>query len=217
MEGDERAAIGVDHDDVEGAVLVPGEPHAAVEDLDVEIVLVANGEELVGDLGDGGVELDRGHLQPGHALVVVPGGAAAAEADDRGAVELRRIGEAGRHRLGVVDGKVELVLRVDDELGVAEPLGAEGEDIEAVRPPVDVDVVVEGLDLGDDAGLGAGGKRRVRVVPLPEQEGDHGADHDQADDADQHRGTRAAARGGWLLGRLGLALSGGGLSRGGLG
>ena len=193
VERDEGAAIGVDHDDIELAVLVLGEPHPPVHDLDVEIVLVADREELVGDPGDGGVELDRGHLQPGYALVMVPGGPAAAEADDRGAVELGGVGEARRHRLGIVDGKVELVVRVDDRLGVAEPLGAEGENVEAVRSPVDVDVVVEGLDLGDDAGLGAAGKRDLGRFPLPEEEGDHGADHDQADDADQHRGTRAAA------------------------
>ncbi len=128
----------------------------------------------------------------GHALVVVPGGAAAAEADDRGALQRRRVGEAGGHRLGVVDGKVEFVVGIDDRLCVAEPLGTEGERVESVGPLVDVDVVVERFDAGNDAGLVADGER-FRLALSPQQDGDDRSDHDKADDRDDDGGTGTAS------------------------
>jgi hypothetical protein len=212
VEGDEGAAIGIDHDDVE--VLVgPRQPHPAVEDLDVEVLLVAHREELVGDLRHGGIEFDRRHRQFRHRLVVVPGGPPATEPDDRGMFERGRVGKPGGHRLGVVDGQVELVVRIDDGLGVAQAFRAEGEHVEAVRTPVDVDVVVERLDLRDDPGLGAGGERDVGLPRLPDQEGDDRADHDDAGRGD-HQGGTAAASGRW--GRGGRCRGGSGRLPGGL-
>ena len=99
VERDEGSAIGVDQDDVERLVGAR-EPDPAVLDLDVEVLLRAHVEEFVGESDDLGVELDGGHLQVGHRLVMVPGGAAAAEADDRGVVEAARIGEARRSSTG---------------------------------------------------------------------------------------------------------------------
>ena len=142
-----------------------------------------------------GIELDRGEMEAGDALVVIPGGAAAAEADDRGVLQGRRVGEADGHRLGVVDRQVEFVVGIDHRFGVAEALGAEGQDVLAVGALVDVDVVVEGLDPRDQA--------RVRIPVSAtssvfgcghSRKRQHRRDDDHAGDADQDGGARAGCR-----------------------
>jgi hypothetical protein len=91
---------------------------------------VADAEEAVGDAGDFGIEFHGGELQLRHRLVQVPGRPAAAETDDRGLSS--SAGNSQRradHRLGVLHRQVEFVVRIDDRLDVAEPLGAEGQQV----------------------------------------------------------------------------------------
>ena len=162
VERDERTTIGVDHDDVEIAIVLRASHIRPSMDLEVE------------------VRPRRGRRRSRRRSAATAGSSSTAVMCSSGTllwwyqavrppprpmiaalVELRRVGEAGGHRLGVVDREIQLVLGVDDRLGVAEPFSPEGQHVEPVRALVDVDVVVEGLDTGDDAGLGSR-KRTLR-------------------------------------------------------
>ncbi len=97
----------------------------------------------------------------------VPCGPAAAEADDRGFLELVGVRQrSADHRSRIFDRQLQLILGIDDRLDVAKPLRPEREQVMAARLAIEVDVVVEGLDLGHETGDDRHARLRQALVEL---------------------------------------------------
>ncbi len=176
MERHERAAIGVDQDDVVFVLqLLQEQPSVAIGDMEVGLLLDA--EIFLGEFQHGRIELDRGHLRVGQELVQIPGGAAAAKADFQHRMNVLGVHQGRGHEAGIADRQVALVFRIVDALGVDAPVVTEGH-AAVGRLVVHVNVIVEQLL----------GLQQVAGVLRRSGCGEQGArQHAENDRSDEHR------------------------------